>query len=96
MSDARRTAAFAARLDGLADDQAVTRISRCLDRLAAGNLGDAKSVGDGVSELRFAFGPGYRVYFTRRGTVIVILLCGGDKDSQRRDIERAQAMAKEV
>ena len=54
------------------------------------------TVGDWVSELRFTFGPGYRVYYTRRGDVVVILLCGGDKDSQERDIERAKAMAKDI
>ena len=72
------------------------RIAKRLDRLADGNFGDAKSVGDGVSELRFAFGPGYRVYYTVRGQVVVILLCGGDKHTQRRDIDRAVALAKEV
>ena len=72
------------------------RIAKRIDRIASGNFGDAKSVGDGVSELRFAFGPGYRVYYTRRGDVVVILLCGGDKDSQERDIERAKMMAKEI
>ena len=60
-----------------------------------GNFGDSKSLGQGISELRFTFGPGYRVYFTVRGEVIVILLCGGDKGSQRRDIERATAMLEE-
>lgn len=62
-------------------------------RLEGGNFGDWKSVGDGVGELRLAFGPGYRIYFTRRGEVVVLLLCGGDKDSQRRDIEKAKELA---
>ena len=61
-----------------------------------GNAGDVKSVGDRVSELRVDFGPGYRVYFTRKRGVIVILLCGGDKSSQSRDIVRAKAIAKEL
>lgn len=62
---------------------------------AAGNLGDAKSVGGGVSELRVDVGPGYRLYFTRRRGVVVILLCGGDKRSQKADIARAQRLATE-
>ena len=66
------------------------------DRIAQGNFGDAKSVGDGVSELRFNFGPGYRVYYTRHVDVVVILLCGGDKASQTMDIERAKTMAQEI
>ena len=61
-----------------------------------GILGDAKSVGGGVSELRFTFGPGYRVYFTMRGQLVIILLCGGDKQTHARDIDRAILMAKEL
>lgn len=61
-----------------------------------GNFGDAKSVGEGIHELRMDFGPGYRVYFTRRGTRIVLLLCGGDKGSQSRDIARAKQIASEL
>ena len=63
--------------------------------MAVGNFGDTKSVGDGVSEIRIAIGPGYRVYFTRRQRTLVILLCGGDKQTQRTDIRRAQQLAKE-
>ncbi len=96
MFDVRRTAEFIDWLTALRDVEARARIAKRIDRIAAGNLGDAKSVGDGVSELRFTFGPGYRVYFTVRGAVVVILLCGGDKGSQRRDIERAKAMVKEL
>lgn len=96
MYDVRRTAEFLAWLMGLRDVQARARIAKRIDRLAQGNFGDAKSVGGGVSELRFDFGPGYRVYYTMRGKVVVILLCGGDKGSQQRDIERAVALAKEV
>lgn len=73
-----------------------TRIARRVNRLANGNFGDAKAVGGGVSELRFTVGPGYRVYFTKRGNLVVLLLCGGDKGSQSRDIEKAKAMAKEI
>ena len=96
MFEVRRTTEFIDWLTGLGDVQARARIAKRLDRIAGGNFGDAKSVGDGVSELRFTFGPGYRVYFTMRGQIVVILLCGGDKGSQRRDIERAVMMASEV
>ena len=96
MFNVRRTAEFIDWLSDLSDIQARARIAKRIDRLALGNLGDAKSIGDGVSELRFTFGPGYRVYFTMLGAVVVILLCGGDKGSQRRDVERAKAMVKEL
>ena len=96
MIEVLRTAEFINWLTALRDVQARARIAKRIDRIAQGNFGDAKSVGDGVSELRFTFGPGYRVYYTRRGDVVVILLCGGDKGSQERDIDRAKAMAKEV
>ena len=96
MVEIRRTEEFIRWITGLRDVEARVRIAKRVSRLATGNPGDAKSVGGGVSELRFTFGPGYRVYFTRRGDVVVILLCGGDKGSQSRDIERAKAMAKEI
>lgn len=69
-------------------------IAARLARLAAGLQGDVSPVGEGVSELRIHYGPGYRVYFQKRGTVLVILLCGGDKGSQTRDIETAKELAK--
>lgn len=94
MFEVRRTAEFIDWLVALRDVPARTRIAKRIDRIAQGNFGDAKSLGDGLSELRFAFGPGYRVYYTRRGDVVVILLCGGDKGSQDRDIERAKAMVR--
>jgi putative addiction module killer protein len=65
-------------------------------RLQAGLIGDAKPVGGGVSELRVDYGPGYRVYFVQRGAVLIILLCGGDKRSQSRDIVRARTLAEEL
>ena len=67
-----------------------------IDRLAHGNPGDVKSVGQGVLELRLSFGPGYRVYFTLRRNVVIVLLAGGDKSSQTADIKRAKKLAKEV
>lgn len=96
MLQVRRTAEFIDWLTNLRDVAARARIAKRLDRIAAGNFGDAKPVGEGVSELRFTFGPGYRVYYTRHGNVVVILLCGGDKGSQAKDIERAKAMAQEI
>jgi putative addiction module killer protein len=65
-------------------------------RVGLGNLGDARPVGDGVSELRIHYGPGYRLYFVRRGAEIIVLLCGGDKPTQARDIKGAKALAAEV
>ena len=81
---------FAAWLDGLRDRQARARIKKRLDRVELGNLGDVKPVGEGVSELRVDYGPGYRIYFAQVGTTIVVLLCGGDKSSQRQDILKAK------
>lgn len=83
-------------LDGLRDGKARLRIDDRLRRLANGNVGDTKSVGDGVQELRLHFGPGYRVYYTWRDGVLIILLCGGDKGSQARDIAKAKKLAKEA
>ena len=96
MLQVRRTAEFIEWLTNLRDVAARARIAKRIDRVAAGNFGDTKPVGAGVSELRFTFGPGYRVYYTRRGDVVVILLCGGDKGSQGKDIERAKAMAQDI
>ena len=79
----------------LKDTHARLRILARLDRLAAGNIGDMKSVGGGIFELRLAFGPGYRIYLARRGDRLVLLLCGGDKSSQTDDIARARALAAE-
>jgi putative addiction module killer protein len=70
-------------------------IASRLDRLAFGNAGDVKPVGQGISELRIDYGPGYRVYFMRRGTEIIILLCGGDKSTQAKDIATAKRLAGE-
>lgn len=83
-------------LSSLRDRQTRSRILTRLSHVQEGNFGDHKSVGDGVSELRFAFGPGYRIYYTRRGSVVVIMLCGGDKGSQQSDIRKAKALAAEL
>ena len=90
-----RSATFDRWLGRLRDRQAVNRIVARLLAAEDGHLGDVRSVGGGVSEMRIQHGPGYRVYFITRGAELVILLCGGDKDSQRRDIERAKSMATE-
>ena len=94
--EVRQTGTFASWLSDLRDSRARARIVVRIRRLELGNAGDAKSVGEGVSELRVDHGPGYRVYFARQGQEIVILLCGGDKSSQSRDIATAKLMAKDV
>lgn len=96
MIEVRQTVVFAKWLDRLKDRRGRARILARLDRLTLGNLGDVKPVGSGVSELRVAHGPGYRLYLVQRGTVLIILLCGGDKSTQRRDIARAKRMAEEL
>ncbi|WP_256378499.1 type II toxin-antitoxin system RelE/ParE family toxin [Nodosilinea sp. P-1105] len=78
------------------DRQAKARINVRIRRLSMGNLGDVKPVGQGVSELRIDYGPGYRVYFIQRGETLVILLAGGDKKTQKRDIKAALELAKEL
>ena len=77
-------------LQGLKDYSAVARITHRLDRLEFGNWGDCKAIGDGVSELRVPYGPGYRVYLAQDGDTVVILLCGGDKRTQNKDIKTAK------
>jgi putative addiction module killer protein len=81
---------FTAWLDNVKDERAAARIVTRIRRMEIGNAGDVRSVGDGVSEIRIDYGPGYRVYFARRGRTLVILLCGGDKKSQRKDIAVAK------
>lgn len=91
-----QTAIFRRWLDSLRDRRARARIDDRLLRLADGNAGDTKSVGDGVQELRLHFGPGYRIYYVWKGDVLIILLTGGDKSTQARDIARAKVMAKDA
>jgi len=90
-----KTEVFERWLLGLKDRSTRIRVLVRIDRLADGNPGDCKPVREGISELRIDHGPGYRVYFTRRGPVVIVLLVGGDKRSQDTDIERAIAMAKD-
>ena len=96
MIEIRQTDIFAAWFAGLRDHQARARITARIRRLSLGNPGDVKPVGSGVSEMRIDYGPGYRVYFVQRGKVVAILLCGGDKRTQDRDIARAVALAREL
>jgi putative addiction module killer protein len=92
----RQTQVFQDWLDGLKDRRAQVRIAARLRQVEFGDLGDWKSVGGDVSELRVNFGPGYRLYFTRRRNEIIIMLAGGDKSSQIRDIKRAKRIASEL
>lgn len=87
---------FAAWLAALRDDRAKARIAARIQRLAFGNPGDVKPVGGGIVEMRIDYGPGYRVYYVARGKVLVVILCGGDKSTQKRDIARAKAIALEL
>lgn len=86
---------FDAWFDDLRDVRAQRRIQARIRRLSTGNVGDAKSVGEGISEMRIDYGPGYRVYFLQRGIYVAILLCGGDKRTQEADIKQAKAIAKQ-
>jgi putative addiction module killer protein len=90
----RKTDLFAEWLDGLRDLHARARIQARIERLAAGNPGDVEPVGEGVSELRINYGPGYRVYFKQRGRELIILLAGGDKRTQAKDIRTALRLAR--
>jgi len=96
MIEIRKTEVYALWLDGLRDLNARARIQVRVERLAAGNAGDVKPVGEGVSELRINYGPGYRVYFTMRGRELVVLLAGGDKGSQTTDIKTALHLARNL
>lgn len=91
--EVRQTAVYARWFDKLRDREARARILARIRRLQLGNPGDVKSAGEGISELRIPYGPGYRVYYVQRGDTLVILLAGGDKRTQHRDIARAKALA---
>jgi len=96
MVEIRQTQTFAQWIDALKDLRARARIQARIARLAMGNAGDVKPVGEGVSELRVDYGPGYRVYFKKRGQRIIVLLAGGDKRSQTRDIKTALSLARNL
>ena len=96
MIELRKTAVFASWLDGVRDIRARARIQARLDRLAEGNPGDVKPIGEGVSELKINYGPGYRVYFKARGREVIILLAGGDKRTQAKDIKSALRLARNL
>ena len=90
------TEAFASWVDSIRDMSTRIRLRRRVNRAKNGNLGDVKPVGDGVWEMREFFGPGWRMYYTQRGNVLIIMLGGGDQSSQALDIAAAQAMAREI
>ncbi|KIF62328.1 MULTISPECIES: type II toxin-antitoxin system RelE/ParE family toxin [Pseudomonas] len=93
MTEILRSSTFSSWLVKLADSRARMRIQVRIDRMAEGNFGDVKAIGEGISEARIDYGPGYRVYFMQQGRQLVILLCGGDKSSQSRDIKQARLIA---
>lgn len=96
MIEIRKTENYARWLDDLKDIRARARVQVRVERLAAGNPGDVRPVGEGVSELRINYGPGYRVYFTKRGSRFIVLLAGGDKSSQAADIKNALKLARNL
>ncbi len=96
MLEVRQTVTYAEWFSGLRDRTAKIRIDIRIRRLSLGNAGDVKPVGEGVSELRVDYGPGYRVYFIQKGNVYVVLLAGGDKSTQDRDIREAKALARDL
>lgn len=96
MFEVRQTLQFQEWFEKLKDKRAIEKITQRLVRLQSGLLGDVKPVGEGISELRIHYGPGYRVYFVKRGHYLIVLLCAGDKNSQHRDIQSAKDLAKDL
>jgi len=96
MLEVRQTAIFSKWMHGLRDHTARAKIAARIDRLAHGNAGDVKPVGHGISELRIHYGAGYRVYFVRHGKMVMVLLCGGDKSTQSKDIKTAKLLATDL
>ncbi|HTB37000.1 MAG TPA: type II toxin-antitoxin system RelE/ParE family toxin [Reyranella sp.] len=96
MIEVRQTAEFAKWIARLRDTRGRAKIAARIDRLSMGHPGDVRPVGEGISELRIHDGPGYRIYYAQRGTVLIVLLCGGDKSSQSRDIATAKKLAAEL
>jgi len=95
MKKTKRSDVFIKWIDKLRDDRAIERINRRIDRLANGNPGDVEPAGEGISEMRIDYGPGYRVYYKETKKEIIILLCGGDKRTQQTDIANAKKIAKQ-
>lgn len=96
MYEVEKTAEFDEWLKALTDQRAVAKIVSRIERLGQGNPGDVKAVGEGISEMRVQYGPGYRVYYKQTGKTIMLMLCGGDKASQDKDIKRAKDIAAEL
>lgn len=96
MLEVRKTETYVQWLDSLRDIKARARVLARVERLSSGNAGDVKPVGEGVSEMRIDYGPGYRVYYTMRGRTMIILLAGGDKRSQAADIKKALLLARNL
>jgi putative addiction module killer protein len=96
MIEVRKTEPFRLWLDGLRDPRAFAKISAQIVRMEVGNFGNVEPVGEGVSETKINYGPGYRIYFKQRGIELIILLGGGDKNSQKRDVAAAKKLAREL
>ncbi len=96
MIEIRETSTFVDFVEGLRDDRARAKISARVERLAVGNAGDVAPVGEGISEMRIHYGLGYCVYFVRQGERVIVLLCGGDKSTQEKDIKAAKLLAKNL
>ena len=96
MIEIRQSQDFSDWFAGLVDKQHRARLAARIDRMSDGNFGDVRPVGEGVSEMRVHAGPGFRIYFVRRGNALVILLCGGDKSSQSKDFKRALMLARQI
>lgn len=94
--EVRKTAIFTKWFDSLKDRKARVRIQARIDRVEMGHFGDVAPVGEGVSELRIFYGPGYRIYFAQQDSIVVILLSGGDKNSQQSDIAKAKEIARQL
>ncbi|MEO6780126.1 MAG: type II toxin-antitoxin system RelE/ParE family toxin [Bradyrhizobium sp.] len=96
MYEVQKTDEFNTWLSALGDQKAVAKIASRIERLGLGNPGDVKPVGEGVSEMRLTYGPGYRVYYKQTGKKIILILCGGDKSTQENDIKRAKEIAAQL
>jgi putative addiction module killer protein len=96
MIEVRKTAIFTKWFNSLKDRKSRARIQVRIDRVEMGNFGDSAPIGEGVSELRIFYGPGYRVYYVQRGNIVVILLSGGDKSTQQADIVKAKEIARQL